>query len=599
MVQTPATRHEGHPHNLEDYQMTEKDRYFIEGRLRSAENVSFADADLAVHAFVDGKEVGAAPVDKTGAYKVAFEGGRVPPSVELRLVPARLSDKAAEFPGLVETVSPLRFAPAAHGAAHYATMDIYVSKQLVIDLHWATRTYRIHGTVYVCGIVWYGGLPTKNGLPAARLDFYEVSQARFWLTGNPPPPPRERYLGTAYTAQGGGYDFSFDFTTNILTALIFGDGKPDIKVRISQFRDGAWNQVYESMTDWDISEDFVKNYLIPLEDAYIPPGGKALPSGFRPIALGLLPLDTSRIVDGYATSGPGDPVTLSHQPLCETLRIFGLFGSSDNVAHYKVQMTQATKDSMTGNWIPAGEWEDVTDPLNNQQWNAVTKRWDWTVLGPDPVTHLYLNIDYEPEADWFEHALKVTWNSANKPDGYYLLKIVPYDVSGNQLPASLDYQLPVLCVDNSLPKFALAVTSPPPNECGGLTLPANPANRKIIFSVTAYSLAGHILWCVLEGHRGLNSDEAGDTTGTIPGGTLGEIPWGNHRIGEFNRTEATQGWIGTLNSSLTFNVDPNVNGCSAMAYNFKWWVQGSATNGYSSELTSRNRRAETNLVVSE
>ena len=567
--------------------MDEKARYVIEGRLRSAEDVNLAEVDLAVHAFVGGMEVGAAPVDKSGAYKLTFEGAKVPPSVELRLVPAWLHDKAVEFPGLVEVVSPLRFTPAAQGAAHHATMDIYVSRQVVIDLHRATRTYRIHGTVYASFLCYppSGGLPTppvilKKPLPAARLDFYEVNELRVPQIGRP-VPLTERYLGTAFTAPDGGYDFKFDSTTNIWTAILFGDGKPDIEVRISQFRDGAWSQVYESTTDWDISEDFVKNYLIPLEDAYIPPGGKALPSGFRPIALGLLPLDTSRIVDGYATSGLGDPIALSHQPFCYTLRIFGLFGTLDNVLRYKVQVTPSTKDSATDAWVSAtGEWEDVMDPLNNQHWDDTERRWDWRALGPDPVTHIYTSIDLEPEADWFEHALKVTWNSANKPDGYYLLKIIPCDLQGNPMLDAqgkrIEYPLPVLRVDNTLPEVALAVKSPTPTECGALTLPTD---RKLTFSVTAYSAAGHILWYTLNGERGLHDESAGVT---------------------LERTrEGKPTWTGAFDQDEVFTVAPRTNSCPAMAYNFELLVQGSATNCYASELESRRVWRETNLIVQE
>ena len=543
--------------------MSDKAMYVIEGRLRCAEDAGFAYAVLAVHAFVDGKEVGAALVDKTGAYKLAFEGGKTLPSVELRLVPARLKGEAAEFPGLVETVSPLCFAPTDHGAEHHANMDIYVPKQLLIDLHWATRTCRIHGTVYAHSYLGPTPLAPDKPLPGARLDFYEV---------NKPLPTASRYVGTAFTARDGGYDFTFDLV------LLRGGGKLDIKVRISQFRDGAWSQVYESMTDWDVSENFVKNYLVLFEDVYFPPTAAPLSNGFRPVALGLLPLDADRISDGYATSKGGEPIQiaqLSHQPFCETLRIFGLFGTDDQVEYYKVKVTPAKKDSVTGTWISAtGEWEDVVDPLNNLEWDEVKKRWEPQVLGPDPEKHMYWNIPYKAEADWFEYALRVTWNSANKPDGYYLLKIVPCNDQGVS-SGHAEYILQVLRVDNTLPQAALVVKSPAPTECGGLTLPAD---GKITFSVTAYSAAGHIDSYTLSGKRGLHDDSAGGDIKRTRGGDLI--------------------WTGVFNQEEVFTVDTTNNSCPVMAYHFQLIVQGSATNGYSTTLDARKVWQEMNLVVS-
>jgi hypothetical protein len=432
--------------------------------------------------------------------------------------------------------------------------------QLITDPHRATRTCRIHGMVYAHRyLVPPAPLVPDRTLPGARLDFYEV---------NNPLPTMNRCLGTAFSARDGGYDFSFDL------GLSPGGGKPDIKVRIWQFRDGAWSQVYESTLDWHISKDFVKDFLIPAEDVYFPPTATPPSNGFRPIALGFLPLDAQRISDGYATSEGKNPVQFSHQPFCETLRIFGLFGTGDKVGYYKVKVSPAKKDPVTDNWTSAtGEWEDVVDPLNNLQWHDVMKRWEWRVLGPDPVTHLYTNIDVQPEADWFEHALKVTWNSANKPDGYYLLKVVPCDVNGH--PLSTPPDLPVLCIDNTLPEAGLSVSSPIPTGCGVLTLPAN---REVHFTVTAYSASGNMFEYALEGYRGLNDESAGSGIDSV-------------------RSPVDQNWTGVLNEDRTFAVAQDNSGCTVMAYSFRLMVQGSATNGYSSLLESRRVWRETNLVV--
>ncbi len=272
------------------------------------------------------------------------------------------------------------------------------------------------------------------------------------------------------------------------------------------------------------------------------------------------------------TSGPGDPVQLAHQPFCETLRVFGRFGDNDQVLFYRVLLAAAKQDA-AGNWVADGPPEDVVDPLNNQKWNEAERVWKWQVLGPDPATHAYRNVDREPEADWFEHELKVTWNSANKTDGYYLLKIVPCDEQGT--PTGLGYELPVLRTDNTLPQAELTVQNPLPDaKCGSLTLRAD---RELTFAVTAYSPAGHILEYQLLGNRGLTARAAGDAvTGARPAGAK---------------------WNGVYQAPTVFTVNADASGCSAVAYNFELMVQGAATNGYSSWLYSRRVWKQTNLVV--
>ena len=143
----------------------------------------------------------------------------------------------------------------------------------------------------------------------------------------------EAYLGCAYTDPDGSYDFEFDFSyknSPWIWSVLFADKIPDIRARVSQFVDGLWTQIYEGPVDWDIAEDFHRDYFIPIDDVIpVPPEPSKPLTDFSFISVGLLPIDASRIQLGYATADPLDPYrisTISHQPFCGRLRIFGLFG---------------------------------------------------------------------------------------------------------------------------------------------------------------------------------------------------------------------------------------------------------------------------------
>lgn len=599
--------------------MTTKYQYKIEGQLRSAKDVNFAEADFAICAFVADKEIDSAMVGMDGRYKLSFEGDPTPPTVELRLLPGKFRFPSAQCSSLVQAVSPQRFVlDTGHGATYRAVVNIPVSKQFIRNLHLETKTYRIHGDVYAQKFI-IGGLTQKYSmrrLSGLRIDFYEVNQLLIPIITPLPsmklvyPPPTERLLGSAYTDPNGSYDFKFQFTTNFITLAFLGDGKPDIKVRVSQFRDGAWrqvwdgvkNQAWESLTDWDISEDFAKDYSIPEE--YVDPIPDPFPitdTVFQYTSLGLLQIDDFHIVKGYATSLPSElPFCLlsgkpffSHQPFCGILRIFGVFATkAKQYQYYRIQVAPAVQDQVTGDWVASQDstaWEDVTDPLNNLQWNDAKKCWDWQVLGPTPDTLVYRNIDIKPEAAWCEHTLKLTWNSANKPDGYYALRIIPCEANGDfeKDPQGnvVSRLMPVLRVDNSLPTANLQAESA--GTCGNVTLGSD---RKITFQVTADSPYGHILWTRLYGYRGKSGEQAGIDPGCYPL--------------EKDRKDTSQNWDWVSPQYEEFTVDKqhptsDLPFCSTMAYHFDLWVQGSATNGYDSELESRRVYKNVNLIISE
>ncbi|HAC65921.1 MAG TPA: hypothetical protein DCF68_20905, partial [Cyanothece sp. UBA12306] len=445
-----------------------------------------------------------------------------------------------------------------------------------------TKTYRLQGTVYAT--TFAGSMPIAiEPLPAAKLEFYEVDTPILWLDST--PPLSEGYLGYAYSGPDGSYDFEFDFSyTPWIIYWWWLDRVPDVRVRISQFDDGIWQEVYEGPVDWNIAEDFRRDYFIPIEDLIPLVDSGVKPSeGFRFLSLGLLPIDATRIVDGYASAKTGDPdriSKISHQPLCDRLRIFGLFAESPPVASYLVEIAQVANASVDLSSTSIA-WKPVTDPLHNRKWNDTQRRWDFQVLGPDPTTRRYQNIDTQPEADWHEHSLKITWMTANEPDGYYALRITGYDAANN--PVGDVHYMPILRIDNSKPDVSLESISTSMGNvtpCGAMQLGSD---RQIQFVITAYDPQGHVRSYHLSGTRGKDASVAGSTISVV-------------------RPDPEDTWTGVTNHKENFNVDllpPPVISCSMLAYNFELHVYGLSTNGYDVTPPSQRVKREVNLIVSE
>lgn len=554
--------------------------YVIEGRLKSMDRVDFGKAKLAVHAFAGGVEVAHANVDQKGGYKLTFVYKDQPPATELRVLPAKFSHRCSRALTLSKTFSPNRYVLKKQSPDYY-----YAKAELAIPAdyiwRWAriTKTYHMRGTVYAT--TFSDSVPISlEPLPAAKIEFYEAD-APFWIFET---ELTEAYLGYTYTSPDGSYDFEFDFSYGGHRYIVVGpiwelfpDKKPDIRVRISQFVDGLWKQVYEGPVDWNIVEDFRRDYFVPVEDTFpVPPAGIKPDEGFRFSSVGLLPIDTSRIVRGYATAQPGDPARIAsifHQPFCGTLRIFGLFAETPPVASYKVQIADADEDGSIGSW------RDVTDPLHNRKWNGAS--YEPMVLGPDPATGRYQNIDTQPEDDWPEHALKVTWNSANEPNGYYALRVIGYDAADVEVGT---FEMPVMRVDNDRPEAcieALTTALGPVTNCGALQLAA-PPNRWIRFRITAHDPEGHVLMYSISGTRGSESLPAGATISRAR--PLGEDLWTGvqHHNKKFE--------VAILPTALA--------SCPSVAYNFELHVHGLATDCYNVTPGSQKVKREINLVVS-
>ena len=549
--------------------------YVIEGQVRTSKKIDFASEKLAVHAIINGVEVARAEVDAKGRYEVIFEYKDQPPNTELRILPAKIPLRKSKGFAISKTVSFARY--RRDEKIYRAAMDFRVAEEYFATWRRVTEEYRMHGVVYAAWFRDDGSLISVEPLPAAKIEFYEVDFDPFGIS----PVPTESYLGYAYSAPDGSYDFTFSFSYRSGGYWLISDQVPDIRARISQFVDGSWTQIYEGPVDWDVVQDFHCDYFVPIEDVIpVPPPPIRPEEGFRFVSLGLIPIDDTRIQLGYATSQAGDPIAVSHQPFCDTLRIFGLFAEVPPVSTYKIQIA-ATED---GDTVPEDDdpaWQYVTDPLYNRKWNDAMRNWDVKVLGPDPVTGRYQNIDIEPEADWHEHALKVAWNSRNVADGYYALRIIGYDASDVEVGT---FRMPIIRVDNSLPDYidleVVGTSEGAVTDCGVVQLGID---RRIEFRVNAYDAEGHVKRYMLSWSRGKDGESVFGPWNTRP-------------------TPSPAGWVGWEDEPEEISpasLPSELSDCPAVAYNVELHVRGLSTNGYSAEPISQWDKRECNLIVSE
>ncbi len=569
-----------------------KNRYEIEGNLRSRAEVDFAEAPLAVLAFLRGEEVGHGGVDEHGHYRITFESDEAPAATELRVLPAGLAERGSGCPALAKTFNASRYVARNHGEdGYHASLDLPVPQDYRDAMDQvATETYRFAGNVYT--VEGVSPLQSFEPLPGARIDFYEVD----WPASVPLPPyldpasegitwspETEQLLGSVETGPDGSFDFQFDFSVMLgpgWPPLPLGtDVRPDVRVRIHQFVDGTWTRVWEGATKWNVGEVMHCRFLVPKGDTFpVPDPGVKPEVGFSFTSLGLLPLDASHLAGGYVSGLAGDPAKvagLRHQPLCGKLRIFGLFAESPAVASYRVQFAEGDPAGATGSW------QTVTDPLNNRRWNEAEMKWEHVVLGPDPDTGRYRNVDVEADADWHEHALKVTWNTANVPNGFYALRITGYDAAGSDLGS---FEMPVLRVDNDPPMVDFEALDA--GVCGGVALSSAPKTpRAIRFRIVAHDSEGHVLQYEIHATRGRDAQDAYDLkeerdpntdlwAGTPPGG---DVQW-----------------------LAMPALPPELASCtSALAYNFELAAQGLATDCYSRTNSSQRIKEEVNLIVAE
>ena len=112
--------------------------------------------------------------------------------------------------------------------------------------------------------------------------------------------------------------------------------------------------------DWNIDKDYHRDYRIPVESVTgVVDAGTKPATSFRFKTIGLLPVDATRIVNGYAFSKVGDPCSpVTREPFCDTLRIHGLFAAVPAVASYTVEIFRT---NACGAAIAGELWKSIGD----------------------------------------------------------------------------------------------------------------------------------------------------------------------------------------------------------------------------------------------
>jgi hypothetical protein len=575
-------------------------KLIVEGRVATSGKVALDSGMFNACVIIDGHVAGQAQVSTDGEYELELETETMPETVELKILPSSVKPEEAGKMALGRRINSSRFIAREGKPGEFVLSDkFFLPVDYLEFIKRRARKYHVHGAVYLEYPTYF------STLPGCRIDFFEVDSRGDYPEESPVIHPdifslirRQDFLGSAYTRADGSYDFYFKFGALLSKPglhpidelefsphlpigpkkpSLFLDYKPDIRARFYLFINGAWTRIYDApMTDfdWNIEPDFHRDYRIPADDAIgaVDPGTKPA-TGFRFKTIGLIPIDNTRIVDGYAHSQTGDPLSgITHEPFCGTLRIYGLFAAAPAVTTYTVELL---KTDATGTAITGETWKNLGEPLTNLRWNDGPKRWDPITLGP--TVDRYVNIDIEDPMQWLEPSLKAVWNSANCVNGYYKLRITGYDASNT---AVVTTEMPMIRIDNDLPQAGLDVTSPAATVCGDLTIGAD---RTITFRVTAYDSDGQLHSYYMYGTRGRYAESAGATV-------------------YHGRLVANDNWDGVINNPEPFAVAVRSTStimCATMAYSFHLCVQGAGTNGYANCLESKRVWRETNLVVTE
>lgn len=575
-------------------------KFIVEGRLDSSGKVAMDNSMFNASAMLNGQVVGQSQISTAGEYKLEFEAEAMPEAVDLRILPASMKNEEAGKMAQSKRVSASQFSAVEGKTGTFVLADkFYLPIDYLNFIRIRTAKYHVHGTVYREHLTYF------STLPGCRIDFYEVDCKSDCLELLPIPDPerfslirRQDFLGSAFTRADGSYDFNFKFGAfplksghHLLDELEFTphlpvgpkkpdpfiDYKPDIQARFFLFINGVWTRIYIAPMldlDWNIGPDYHRDYRIPADVATgaVDPGVKPA-TGFRFKTIGLIPIDTTRIVDGYIHSQAGDPIGgIIHEPLCGSLRIYGLFAAAPAVVNYTVE---TLKTDATGTALTGETWNPLGDSLTNLQWDDTVKRWNPVNLGP--TAGKFKNIDIEDPMVWLEPSLKATWNSAGFVNGYYILRITGYNAANTAVVTS---GMPMIRIDNDLPQGAIDVTSPAATVCGDLTLGVD---RTITFKVTAYEADGHLHSYYIYGTRGRYAESAGATV-------------------FHGRPVANANWNGIINGSEPFALaarSATTIMCATMAYGFQLCVQGAGTNGYANCLESKRVWKLTNLVVTE
>lgn len=554
--------------------------HVIQGSVVDGDKMDFAKEKFAVQAFIKGQEVAQADVDASGRYKLVFRSGEERPTTEIRVITPKAAESAGNFASSA-IVMPTEFVTEGN----QASVERNLSLQDFADIKALKqqKVLPIFGHVYAQMENWL------EPQPGMKLDFYTVQSllssynvggnSRVTFTAN------KTLCCTCFTApltqSGGGGDYTG--SVKYWLSLPFRPN-PYFIVEISQFINGAWNQVYsKKITLAEVEKSNHFDFLIPGNDLVLKPVVTAPADRFRFETLGLIPCDDNHFIKGYVYSNAQDAIpNLARRPLRGVMRIFGLFATSLQVANYKFEIAATDENHLAGQNTTL-KWEDLTDALVNHKWDRVARTWQPVVLGPDPITHVYRNIDCQPEGDWMEHALKLEWNSASRADGFYVLRIIALDQNNNPVKINnepLVVEMPVLRIDNSKPIVKIEAVGA--QECGKVVS----TDGTLKFNITAHEPQGHLLSWYIRALAGRDAIELNAVPGALQFNPLA----GSNTPGE-GIPEATP-------ETLTIvQLPPNLQACNSLVYNFELVAVSSAITGYpASEIEVRD---DVNLMVAK
>ncbi|HYM77192.1 MAG TPA: hypothetical protein VE377_14560 [Candidatus Dormibacteraeota bacterium] len=573
--------------------------YEIEGLVKDGSKLDFSKEKLAVHAFVQGKEIAQADVDNSGHYKLTFKYTDEVPATELRVSPAAERPEAPIT--AADALTPPEYTTSGNRAT--ARLDIKVPSAESNLLPTLGR------------LIWGGvgtieanpsGFDDIDVFPGAKMDFaVDIPRMMFQFFPRPHWVVQwtRRNVGYTYTqptppAGSSGmspYSFKIPLLLQTLQSPIIPAGilvppapilpQRILRISISQYVNGTWNEVYKVAVPWSqIPQNGEMDFLVP--------AAKIMPQplvGVLPSSIGLLPCDKNHLVKGYAFSQPGDPARIqgvSHQPFCETIRIFGLFPPAPPVATYQVQIAATDEDYIAGTTTGL-LWEDLTDPLVNLVRDPIKQTYTPQPLGPfvrADGSFYYKNIDTEPEERWHEHGLKFTWNSRNKADGFYAIRMLSFDQNNKKMG---EFNLPVLRIDNTVPLVDLQIVGGDEfaeKKCGRVMLTPN---GELTFQITAYDPVGHVLSYGLSATAGKNAVRVNTGVESVP----------VNGVGVQNLQEAIP--VHGVDPAKPGYLDSNLQDCDPLAYNVELFVQGSAMDGYAVTMGSQWVSKELNLIVAK
>lgn len=578
-------------------------KFIIEGKLDSSGKVEQDNSMFNACAIIGDQLVGQTQVSTDGEYKLEFQADTKPDAVDVKILPVSIKPEEAGKMALSKRISGSEFSTVEGKTDAFRLSGRFYLPIAYLDfIRIRTGKYQVHGTVYLEHPTYF------STLPGCRVDFYEVDFKEDSTFPGPLFDPdrfsilrRRDFLGSAYTRTDGSYEFDFKFGAfakpisqrpkndshlidisplapiESVKPSSFIDYQPDIQARFYLYINGVWTHIHTAPMvdfDWNIGHDYHRDYRIPADVAagVVEPGDKPA-TGFRFKTIGLIPIDTTRIVDGYIHSQPGDPLSdISHEPLCGVLRIYGLFAPAPVVTTYTVE---TLKTDATGTALTGEDWTPLGSTFGNLQWNDTTHKWDSASINQPGGR--YRNVDIEDPMEWLEPSLKAVWNTGGVVDGYYILRLTGYDAADNEV---ITTEMPMVRIYNEMPQGAIDVLSPSATVCGDLALDST---RTITFRITAYDPDGHVHSYSLTGSRGRYAESAGAPV-------------------SHGRPVADANWEGVPNGSEPFVVSVRSSTtmmCATMAYHFRLCVQGAGTDGKAHHLESKRVWRTTNLIVTE